>query len=176
MTAPEFSRIVRVDTLGEEPRALNVVAEDVERITLARRFGLVGIDRLAADLMLSRRGEEVTVCGRLSASVTQACVATGEPLEAIIETPFEILFRPQPEAGGGDEEIELGERELDTVFYDKGVIDVGEAAAETLALSLDPYPRAPDAEAALKAAGVKSEGEAGPFGALAGLRDKLNRD
>lgn len=176
MTAPEFSRIVRVDTLGEEPRALNVAAEDVERITLARRFRLVGIDRLAADLTLSRRGEEVTMRGTLSAAVTQACAATGEPVEAIVETPFEIQFRPQPEGPGGDEEIELGERELDIVFYDKGVIDVGEAAAETLALSLDPYPRAPDAEAALKAAGVKSEGEAGPFGALAGLRDTLKRD
>ncbi|HEV2747118.1 MAG TPA: DUF177 domain-containing protein, partial [Allosphingosinicella sp.] len=44
----------------------------------------------------------------------------------------------------------------------------------TLALSLDPFPRSPAAAEALKAAGVKSEEEAGPFGALAALRDKLN--
>ena len=64
-----------------------------------------------------------------------------------IDAPFDILFRPQPDAGGADEEIELGESELDVVFYDGAAIDLGEAVAETLSLSLDPYPRAPDAEA-----------------------------
>jgi uncharacterized protein YutE (UPF0331/DUF86 family) len=65
---------------------------------------------------------------------------------------------------------------MDTVFYSGGAIDLGEAAAETLALALDPFPRSPAAAAALKEAGVLSEEEAGPFGALAGLRDKLKRD
>ncbi|NWN13490.1 hypothetical protein GY655_27460, partial [Escherichia coli] len=66
------------------------------------------------------------------------------------------------------------------VFYSGGAIDLGEAAAETLALALDPYPRSPAAEAALRDAGVISEEEAtrlaeesGPFGGLAGLRGKL---
>ena len=53
MTAPEFSRPVRIDTIGEAPRKLHVEAEEVERINLARRFGLAAIDRLAADLTLS---------------------------------------------------------------------------------------------------------------------------
>ena len=66
-------------------------------------------------------------------------------------------------------------RSSTSVFYDGAAIDVGEAVAETLSLSLDPYPRAPGAEEALEAAGVKSEEEAGPFAALAGLRDKLKK-
>jgi uncharacterized protein YutE (UPF0331/DUF86 family) len=58
--------------------------------------------------------------------------------------------------------------------YDGGaMIDLGEVAAETMALALDPFPRGPDAESALKAAGVISEEEAKPLGALAGLKDKL---
>ncbi len=174
MTAPEFSRIVRADTLADKPRRIEVAAEDAERTALALRFGLIGLGELAADLTLSRRGDEITLGGALRGVVTQACVATGEPVEAKVETPFEILFRPQPAAGDGDEEVELGESELDIVFYDGVAIDVGEAVAETLALNLDPYPRAPGAGEALKSAGVKSEEEAGPFGALAGLRDKLN--
>ncbi|HMG47031.1 MAG TPA: DUF177 domain-containing protein [Allosphingosinicella sp.] len=173
MTAPEFSRPVRVDTLGAAPRRLSVEADEAERIGLARRFGLVAIDRLAAELALSRDGAEVMIEGSLSAKVTQACAATGAPLAAEIETPFTLLFRPQPGVAGPDEEIELGESELDVTFYDSATIDVGEAVAETLALNLDPYPRAPGAEEALQAAGVKSEEEAGPFRALAGLRDKL---
>jgi uncharacterized metal-binding protein YceD (DUF177 family) len=173
MSAPEFSRPVRVDTIGEAPRQLQVEAEEVERINLARRFGLIAIDRLAAALALRRNGEEIAMDGSLSARVVQACVATGEPLDAAVEAPFALLFRPQPRAAAPDEEVELGEAELDVVFYEGGAIDVGEAVAETLLLNLDPYPRAPDADAALKAAGVKSEEEAGPFGALAELRDKL---
>ena len=107
--------------------------------------------------------------------MTQSCVASGEPIEAAIDTPFELVFRPEPEPGRPDEEVELSESEMDVVFYDGAAVDLGEAVAETLALSLDPYPRAPGAEAALKAAGVMSEEEAGPFGALAGLRDKLKK-
>ena len=57
-----------------------------------------------------------------------------------------------------------------TVFYTGGAIDLGEAAAETLALVLDPFPRSPGAQAALREAGVLNEEEAGPFAALAKLK------
>jgi uncharacterized metal-binding protein YceD (DUF177 family) len=174
MTAPEFSRLVRADTLGEAPRRLSVEAGEEERAGLARRFALVGIARLGAEVALTRKGDEIGLSGTLAAAVTQTCVATGEPVEALVQAPFEILFKPQPEADGG-EEVELSESELDVVFYGGGAIDIGEAVAESLALNLDPYPRALGAEQALKAAGVKSEEQAGPFGALAELRDKLNK-
>ncbi|HEV2748106.1 MAG TPA: YceD family protein [Allosphingosinicella sp.] len=173
---PEFSRPVRVDTLGQAPRSLSVEAEEPERRALAERFGLVAIDRLAADLSLTRAGAAVTAGGMLRAAVTQSCVASGAPVPADIEEPFTIEFRPFPEAGA-DEEVELGEEELDVVFYDGAMIDVGEAAAETLALALDPFPRSAKAAAALKEAGVKGEEEAqaesNPFAALAALRNKL---
>jgi uncharacterized metal-binding protein YceD (DUF177 family) len=173
MSAPEFSRPVRIDTLGEGERRMRIEADEAERAALARRFGLVAIGRLTADFGLTCRGEEVAMTGALSAAVTQSCVATGLPLEAALEEPFEIVFRPHPEAAGGEEEVELGDAELDVVFYDGSAVDPGEAVAETLLLNLDPYPRAPGAEEVLRAAGVKSEEEAGPFAALAGLKDKL---
>jgi uncharacterized metal-binding protein YceD (DUF177 family) len=175
MTVPEFSRPVRIDTIGEGPRRLSVEAEEVERINLARRFALVALDRLAADLTLSSKGSDVAMDGTLFAKVVQACVATGEPLHAQIEVPFALIFRRQPEPAGHEDEIELGEDELDVIFYDSAAIDVGEAVAETLLLNLDPYPRAPGAEEALRQAGVKSEAEAGPFGALAGLGEMLKK-
>ncbi|MBN9990995.1 hypothetical protein JND45_16805, partial [Listeria monocytogenes] len=65
---------------------------------------------------------------------------------------------------------------LDTMPYDGAAIDLGEAAAETMALALDPFPRGPNAAAALRAAGVISEEEAKPAGALAGLKGLLARD
>jgi uncharacterized metal-binding protein YceD (DUF177 family) len=174
---PEFSRPVRVDTLGNQPRRVEIAADEGERAALARRFSLVSIERLSAEASLSRSGDQISAEGRLSAAVTQGCVATGEPVEESVEEEFRIDFRPHPEVGSPDEEVELSDAEMDVVFYDGSSIDLGEAVAESLALSLDPFPRSPAAEAALEAAGVKSEEEAkaesSPFAALAALKDKL---
>ncbi len=175
MTQPEFSHVVRIDRIGAEPTRLRLEAGAEERENLARRFALVAVDMLAAELELRRSGEDVTVEGRLQADVVQSCVATAEPVPAQVEEDFTLRFRPAPEPGRPDEEVELSDEELDTLFYEGAQIDLGEAVAETLALALDPYPRAPGADEILQAAGVKSEEEAGVFGALAGLRDKMRK-
>lgn len=171
MSAPELSRPIRIDTVGEAPRTLSIEADEAERAALARRFGYVAVNLLTAEVALSRQAEAITARGTLRAALAQSCVATGEPVPEEVEEAFAVEFRPHPLAG--DEEIELGEGELDVVFHDGAIIDVGEAVAETLSLAVDPWPRAAGAEDALREAGVKSEEEAGPFAALAALRDKL---
>ena len=172
---PEFSRVVGIDTLQAAPRAMVVEADAQERAALAARFGLIAVDSLSAEVELSRDGGTIAARGTLSATLTQSCVATAEPVPAIVEEAFEIAFRPLPDADMGEEEVELGEDELDVIFYEGGTIDIGEAVAETLFLSLDPYSRAPQAEEALRAAGVIREEEARPAGALAGLKDLLGK-
>ena len=172
---PEFSRPVRIDTLGSKPREMAIGAGEKERAALAERFGIIEIERLSADVALTRSGDQVTAAGTLSARVSQSCVATGEPLPETVDEEFRIEFRPQPARTSEEDEIELSEGELDVVFYDGGAIDIGEAVAETLSLSLEPYPRSANADEALRGAGVKNEEEAGPFGALAALRDKLGQ-
>jgi uncharacterized metal-binding protein YceD (DUF177 family) len=176
---PEFSRIWRVDSLGPEPRAVRIEAEEPERSALSERFGLAAIHRLEAEAVLSLQGETVLAAGNLRAVVTQSCVATGDPVEEAVDAPFRIEFRPPPEGGGADEEIELGEGDMDTVFYDGAAIDLGEAVAETLSLNLDPYPRSRGADEALREAGVKDEEQAArdssPFAALQGLKGKLSK-
>lgn len=168
---PEFSRPVPLDSIGESPRTIAVEAKPAERAALARRFGLKALDRLEGEARVLRRAGGIYAEGRLRADVVQACVATDDPLPVKIDEPFTIRFAPAGEPAG--DEIELSAEECDTVFYEGGAIDLGEALAETMALALDPFPRSPNADAALKQAGVLSEGEAGPFGALAGLRDRL---
>ena len=120
--------------------------------------------------------QKVRATGRLKAALEQACVATGEPVPAHVDEAFDLLFLPEPKIGRPDEEIELGADELDVIFHDGAAIDLGGAIADTLALALDPYPRSAGADAALKEAGVLSEEEAGPFAALAALKEKLGRD
>ncbi len=172
MTANEFSRPVRLDTIGSQPRAMRIEADEAERKALARRFSLTALDRLEAELNVHSAGDDVVAEGRMRAELVQACVATGAPVPARIEEPFVLRFRPEgtPEEGF---EVELDAEELDTIFYEGSAVDVGEAVAQTLALALDPFPRADGAADALREAGVKDEDEAGPFGALAGLKDKL---
>ncbi len=172
MTAPELSRPVRIDTLGEEPRALAVETDEAERAALAARFGLIAVDRLSADVTLVRHGETVDCAGTLRAAVAQACVATGDPVPAELDEPFAVRFAP-PRAGTGDEEVELDAGDLDVIDYHGGAVDVGEAVAQTLALALDPFPRCPGADAALDAAGVIGEADTGPFAVLKALKDRL---
>jgi uncharacterized metal-binding protein YceD (DUF177 family) len=173
MSAPEFSRPVRIDTLAPKAKAMSIGAKEDERAALAKRFNLQAIDHLSAEIDLSRNGDHVTAAGTLSAKVTQSCVASGEPVEEQVDEEFRIDFLPQPADIAAEDEIELSSAELDIVFYEGTSIDIGEAMAETLSLSIEPYPRSPNAAEALKQAGVKNEEEAGAFGALAALRDKL---
>ena len=171
MSVPEFSHPLRADTIGDEPRTVAIEADEGERAALARRFELVAIDRLAAHFMIRRDAMGIVGDGRVEAAVTQACSVTGDPLPASIDEPVALRFVEADDSG--QEEIELTDGDLDVIPYDGGAIDLGEVAAETMALALDPFPRGPGAESALKAAGVISEEEAGPFSALAGLKDKL---
>lgn len=149
---------------------IHLVADEEQRRRIADRLGLGPIERLEAHASLSREGGKVRATGRVKAALTQDCVVTGEPLDTRADEPFEILFVPQPEPGGPDEEIELSEQECDVVLHDGSAIDLGDAIADTLALGLDPYPRSAGADAALKEAGVLGEAEAGPFAALAKLK------
>lgn len=169
---PEFSRPFRLDELGGAPRAVSIAAAESERAALAARFGLIGIERLEATAELTREGDIVTATGRLEADVTQACVASGEPVPAKIAEDFALRFVPagaEPDA----EEIELEESDLDEIGYEGGSVDLGEAVAQTMALALDPFPRAANADAKLREAGVMGEEDASPFAALKALKDKL---
>ncbi len=173
----EFSRLYRLETLSAEPIRVEIDARADELESLARRFGLVSLEGLAAQAELRGTGDSATAVGSLRARVTQSCVGSGEPVEAEVAEDFRVDFRPLPADSKPDDEIELGEGELDVVFYEGAAIDLGEAVAQTLLLALDPYPRSPAGEDALREAGVKSEEEArieaSPFAALAALKGKL---
>jgi len=163
-----FAHHLRLDQIGDGER-LDILADDAERQAIARRLRLDGLGRLEAHATLSRNGGIVRAEGRLVAALNQSCVVTGEPVAAHVDEPFEILFMPEP-PGGPDEEIELGAADCDVVFHDGAAIDLGTAIADTLALSIDPYPRSAAADAALKEAGVLTEEQASPFAALAALK------
>lgn len=146
-------------------------ADETERAAVAGRLDLLALDRLEAVLTLHCEGDRIRAEGRLRASVQQACVATGEPVPAMVDERIALLFMPEP-AGTPDEELELSADDLDIIFHDGREIDLSAAIADELSLALDPYPRSAGAEDALREAGVLSEEQAGPFAALAALKGK----
>ena len=170
----DFAHRLPLDQIRDGDR-LDIIADDEERSAIADRLGRLSLDRFEAHVVLSRDGDKIRATGRLKASLEQACVATGEACPAHIDEPFELAFAPEPKIGRPDEEIELGQDDLDTVFHDGSAIDLGGAVTDTLALALDPYPRSAGAEATLREAGVLTEEEASPFAALAALKEKMGK-
>jgi len=170
----DFAHRLTLDRIRDGDR-LDLVADAEERAAVAARLDLASLERLDAHAVLRRDGTTVHATGRVKAALEQRCVATGEALPVRVDEAFDLRFIPEPRTAGGDEEFELGADELDTLFHDGQAIDLGAAIADSLALALDPYPRSPKAEAALREAGVISEEEAGPFAALAALKGKLGR-
>jgi uncharacterized metal-binding protein YceD (DUF177 family) len=166
MSAPEFSRPVDRRHLKAEP--LRLVADEAERQALARRFSLVAIHRLKAEVSLAADGEAVDATGTLSAEIVQTCAVTGDDLPVSIEEPLTLRF--VPEAPVTDEELELAEEDLDEIAYSGTSFDLGEAVAQSLALAIDPFATGPDADRVRKEKGLLDEAAAGPFAALAALR------
>jgi len=169
----EFARPQRVDTIGDDARTIEIDADAQERAALAKRFDLIGIEKLTGKFTIRRDAAGIVAEGRVAAAVTQACSITGDPLPATVDEPVALRFVAEEDSG--QDEVELGDSDIDVIPYDGGTIDLGEVAAETMALALDPFPRGPNAEVVLKEAGVLSEEQAGPFGVLAALRDRLDK-
>jgi len=170
-----FAHHLRLDQIRDGER-LDLMADEDERRSIAERLALTALDRLEADVALSRTGPLVRAEGRIVATLEQSCVVTSDPVASHVDEPFALLLMPAPENAGADEEVELGEEDCDVVFYDGGLIDLGTAIADTLALNIDPYPRSAGADAALKEAGVLTEEQASPFAALAALKGQKPGD
>ncbi|WP_448585161.1 YceD family protein [Thermaurantiacus sp.] len=154
MTTPEFSHRLPLDRLTTGGETVRLAAGPEARAGLAARFGLLALDRLEAVLEVRRVNAGAEVRGRVIADVALACVVSGEPVVLGIEEPLSLRFAAAiaPPA----EEVELSADDLDTLPFDDGAIDLGEAVAQSLALALPPYPRRPGATAP----GLLSEEEA----------------
>lgn len=170
----EFSHVIRLDEIGGTPIKRHITASEEECAALAKRFGLTGLDHLSADLTIVGEDAAVHMTGHFESGLSQPCIASGKPVPETVREEVNIYFTAEPDfAQEEDSELELEADDCDIIYHDGRGIDIGEAVAQSLSLAINPYPRAPDAEEILRAAGVKSEGESGPFGALSALKDKM---
>ncbi|MEZ5681693.1 MAG: DUF177 domain-containing protein [Erythrobacter sp.] len=157
-----------------KPRALpagvmTVEADEAERAALAKRFGVTAIHALTAAVDFDTRDDAVLANGSLKATIEQPCAITREDFTYEVEEPLALRFVPEgstPEYAP-DEEIELDSEDLDEIEYEGEAFDLGEAIAQTLALSVDPYREGPGADEARKEAGIVSDEDEEPSGPLA---------
>lgn len=161
------------DRLGGAKISESLEASPAERAAVARRLGILAVDRLVAALTVKNFGDRLLrVEGRWEATVQQACVVTLEPVSAELggwlEMPYEIAERSVERVGG---EIVVDPEAADPaeVVPPEG-IDLGELVVQELAVGLDPYPRAPGAAVPAEFQPPEAEETGNPFAALKVLK------
>jgi len=172
--ANEFSRLVTPDRLAGPLLTEVIEASPNECAAVARRLGILAVDRLTARLTVkSLNGQIFRVEGTWDAAVHQACVVSLEPVAESLSGTIEASF----EAGGSRPAAEFGGEVLvDPLGADPAEllpeegIDLGELVVQEMAVALDPYPRAQGAEVAPRYQLSGVEKNEGPFAALKGLK------
>jgi uncharacterized metal-binding protein YceD (DUF177 family) len=166
---PEFSRIVEQAAWAAATVRRSIEADEVERAALARRFDLVALPKLRAEVTLDATAAgQMRLDGNLTAHVVQSCVVTLEPVEADIVESFTLFFAEEMPPAGPSVDLPIDDEAWPEPITN-GQIDIGEAVAQQLALALDPYPRAPGASLGETSgdAGEPAPARANPFAALA---------
>jgi uncharacterized protein DUF177 involved in 23S rRNA accumulation len=172
---PILARPVKVDEIRDGTSG-NIETTEAERKAVANMLDLEALTALTLAYRFDHiGGGRIRLTGTLHANLTQACVLSLESLERSLEVPVEVEFWPealiaQSEASatesGGSGLLDWPEAIVD------GRIDLGPVVYDSLATSLDPYPKSEGASFDWSSGGGE-EGEGsggGPFSALAALK------
>lgn len=184
----EWSYLVNIEDIGDEPKIVKFTASERQRIDLARRLGVVSVEEANATVTLQHAGGGmIHAMGSLQASLTQSCVVTLAPVPDIIQEEFEGWFgdkasavsfaraKSEREAKKAHVEAELLEESVDPEPIIGGKIDIGELATQYLSLSINPYPRAEGAPERHEFGPKQGEGASirkSPFEALKDWKEK----
>ena len=164
MQKMSLSTVIDVESLPfSGPQICKIDCDESERAALAARFGFAAVARLSARLKVKRAGPgHWNVTGKLQAEVTQLCGVTGEPVPESVDFTIEERYcRASEEGTDIDVSLDGFEPLVD------GAIDLGEVVAQTLAISVNPWPRSVDAPHSFA---VDESEKEHPFAGLAALK------
>jgi hypothetical protein len=155
---------------------VRIEATPAERAALAEAYNLPDVASLTARFSVVRRGKIVSVTGDVKARISQVCVVTVETFESDVDESVELTYAPEAQVAEAWERIAKAEasgtnapvEDPPDVIVD-GRIDLGLLTAETLSLSLDPYPKKPGVEFEAPQEDEPSPEES-PFALLAKLK------
>ena len=176
--APLFDAIVRIDRLPATGRDLTVSLDEPTRAALAEELKVSAIDSFEASLTVTPLRGGIRALGRLVADVVQPSVVTFEPVGQHIDEPVDRVFLPEAQAHkptpGSEIFVDLEDEDFPD-HIDGPEVDLSALLIETLALAIDPYPRAPGES--LDSLGIDlGGGPAGPFAALEKLKKSTDID
>jgi uncharacterized metal-binding protein YceD (DUF177 family) len=171
----ELHRPFDIVSLPDGGRGIEITASQTERDAIARRLGLLGLGDFTVRGRLDplRRGRSAVFDARMTASVTQECIVSGDPVEAAIDEEIHVRLMTEDEAEARAE-LDLDVDEEDVEVAAAGIVDLGDICVQYLTVALDPYPRAPGAVAPA----MPEEDDAddnivpNPFAVLKKLKDK----
>lgn len=145
------SFLVRLENLPRSGKRIVFDAGPAERTALASEHDLAEVGAFHVDVLVSPwKQDGFRLTGEIRAEVVQQCVVTLAPIPASLTIPVDTLLVPDDsvrhQPGEAEELVLVVESPDEPETYANQRFDIGAYAEELFALSLDPYPRLPDAE------------------------------
>lgn len=166
---------IRLDSMPAAGRDVAVTPGDAERATIAAQLGISAVNELDVRLHAVKFRGGIRVTGRLTAQIVQPSVISLEPVTQEISEPIDRVFLPgaeKPFAGAAGAEVFVDlEGEDIPDHFDGPEADLSGLILETLALGIDPYPKA-EGETAEALGLAQDAGKESPFAVLKSLKDK----
>ncbi len=134
--------ILHVDRIRKDsPNFFKFVASDKELKSLASRFKFLDVLSLSAELTICKSARDCwDVAGQMRGIVVQACSSSGVPVRETVD--FLIEERYVRSVGNQEVvEVHMGMAEP----LENEAINIGELLAQSLAIAVTPWPRAPEA-------------------------------
>ena len=149
-----------------EPLEVTLKAKPKDCKTLAGRFNWESVKKLEARLKVEAIAPQAyDVTGTISASITQLCRVSGEPISASLNIKVHERFADTPEPP------EIDPLAISVEITEDDTIPLGEMIAQLVGIEASPWPRAP--RSSDDASVTHSTGEiAHPFASLAEWKEK----
>lgn len=172
--APFLTHVVRISDVPRGGLRVKIEADEASRARMVEAFDLRALPRLSAMFTITGTARRLKVKGEVRADIRQTCVVTLEDFDSQVHEQIDMTFSedvPKEGAAAQNEDDGFSLREdPEPILNDR--IDLGEIAAEYLALAIDPWPRKADVSFSY----VEDEGEPSPFARLKEMRDGGGKD
>ncbi len=160
---------------------INRRASEKERAQICRELALVHCETLSVNYTLSPSNHGTfELKGILRAKVTQNCVITLEPIQALLEEKLRATYAHSDlceSSPSHEDQAILNQRSIEPIRSDK--LEVGRLVFETFSSSIDPYPKKPGAKLEVMTSLAKDQHQddkSSPFAALAQLKDGTKKN
>lgn len=167
----DFDATLELDSMAREGTLVHFTAGEPALSVLADELDLVSAQSATATLEIKQRKKrDLFVEGTVEAHVTQSCVVTLDPVQAVVkeDVALRLVSAALMEKVLDEEDQDLDAPAIDVLEDD--VIPIGKIVRDSIALGLPPYPRKPGIEAPTEDDEPEIVRES-PFAVLKSLKD-----